>query len=234
MKKYILLLAAMAFLFSQPAAAEMHIKALIGANSSFDSDVSYKKTDNNINLDSVSWDGHSFEFPPIYSIDIAYFWNENWGVMLDFTHAKIVADSADVKDNFDTLEMTDGNNLVTANIIYNIPLSEGLDLLLGAGIGIAIPHVEVTLADEDPDDPIVGVSSNDQNANIETREYQVTGFAAQLMAELDYEFYENYHLLFRYALSYSDHDADLKDGGRLEFDVITNLFLIGLGYSFSL
>ena len=63
-------------------------------------------------------------------------------------HAKAVADLSGAAGNtFDRLEFTDGNNILLFDVLYRFnPLMNGtLVPYVGAGIGVTIPHVEVTL-----------------------------------------------------------------------------------------
>ncbi|MEL6751265.1 MAG: autotransporter outer membrane beta-barrel domain-containing protein [Pseudomonadota bacterium] len=85
---------------------------------------------------------------------------------------------------------------------------------MGAGVGLTIPHVEV----------------NGPSLAQETAEYQVTGVAAELTAGVDYALTENWSLFGEYKFNYGEVDADLKGGGSLDTDIISNQIFVGLTY----
>ncbi|MEM7621273.1 MAG: outer membrane beta-barrel protein [Pseudomonadota bacterium] len=199
-----------------------------GHNDSFDSDVSLNESGTNVSLDDVEWDGDSFGDAPYWGIRLTY-WPDsypNWGFMVDYTHAKIKAEtssgtssSGNVGNVFDRLEFTDGLNLLTFNGVYRYDYSETIKPYAGAGIGFAFPHVEV--------------EQSINNAPV-TMEYQVTGVAAQILAGLEWNLDERFALFSEYKLSYADVDADLDQGGTLETEAFTNHFIFGLSYKFGL
>ena len=82
-----------------------------------------------------------------------------------------------------------------------------------AGIGIAVPHVEVT----------TGFGPR-------TFDFQTTGVAVQGMIGVDFQLVDHVSLFTEYKLSYAQVDADLDNGGSLHTDVWTNHFIIGLGF----
>ena len=81
-------------------------------------------------LNDVPWDGNSFGAPPYWGLRGTYWFNNapNWGFMVDYHHAKVIADQGAVvsvsgtrdgipvgpKDRvgntFETMEFTDGLN----------------------------------------------------------------------------------------------------------------------------
>ena len=199
---------------STSALAEATISVYGGANFSPHSDVDTKGTAFGGTSDTVSWDGASFEMPPYYGIR-ATWWMEqmpHFGVALDFTHAKV---KADLPDDFTTLEFTDGINFLTANALYRNVMDNGLTPYVGIGLGLSIPHVEVD------GDAVDGVS---------TEEYQVTGIAAQAFIGIDYSLDENWSIFGELKSTYGQVNADLKGGGDLETDIISNQVIIGLTY----
>ena len=86
----------------------------------------------------------------------------------------------------------------------------------GAGVGVAIPHVEVTLT----------------GGAKPTYEYQLTGIAAQVLAGLEYKLNEKWSLFAEGRFSYSNIDADLKGGGYAKTDLWSPQLAIGLSYRF--
>ena len=83
-----------------------------------------------------------------------------------------------------------------------------------AGLGIAIPHVEVTVEGD------------------KTFELQTTGLAAQAGAGLDVDITRWFSLYAEYRLSYAQIDADLVGGGTLKTEPWTHHFTLGVTSSF--
>jgi lipid A oxidase len=205
---------------SVPALAEMQFSVYGGANWNFDSDVKLRDSAVGDADRSVSWDGESFELPPYWGIRGTYWLSKGspWGFAIDFTHQKAAADIDFANDDkFDRLEFTDGNNLLIFEVLYRFnPMMNGtLVPYVGAGVGVAIPHVEVTLEDVD-----------------KTFEYQCCGPAAQILAGLEYKLDQTWSLFAEAKLSYSHIDADLEGGGSLETDLWSPAIAIGLTYRF--
>ena len=84
---------------ASPANAEMQIGVYGGWNGSFDSDIHLVQPGGtNMTLDDVPWDGDSFGAPPYWGIRGTYWFNNapNWGFMIDYHHAKVIADQGAV------------------------------------------------------------------------------------------------------------------------------------------
>lgn len=168
---------------------------------------------------SVGWEGKPFEMPPFWGARVTYWTDrwENWGGAIDFAHSKVYADlTGGVAGVYDTLEFTDGLNLLTANILYRYPNSSRFTPYVGIGAGLSIPHVEVEF-----------VSTGD-----ETLEYQVTGPAVQGLIGVDIALTENVSTFVEYKANYSWNEADLTNGGSLETNILSNQFIVGLTYKF--
>ncbi|MDA8870416.1 outer membrane beta-barrel protein [Rhizobiaceae bacterium] len=209
------------------AQAEMTVSVGLGANASPHSSMDYDFNNGTAGSASVGWDGVSFEFPPVYNVRGTY-WLDDFGIPqlgfgVTFTHAKVRADlDDDDLSDFSHLEFTDGINFLTANAFYRFDLSEryaGTALerftpYVGAGVGAAIPHVEVS-----------GPSLAQ-----ETREYQVTGVAGEAVAGVDYAFTDRISMFAEYKFNYGKVDADLEGGGSLDTDIISNQVFVGLTY----
>lgn len=167
-----------------------------------------------------TWEGRSFEMPPYWGARAIWWRNENWGFGGEFTHTKVYASDGTLADNgLDTLEFSDGLNIVTANVMYRWPdrfMGGRLTPYVGGGLGVAVPHVEVTFS-----------GSSD-----ETFEYQMTGPAARVLFGASYEINDRWALFGEYQTTYSQNEADLKGGGTLETDIVTNAVNIGISYSF--
>ncbi|WP_425051215.1 outer membrane protein [Psychromarinibacter sp. S121] len=167
-----------------------------------------------------TWEGRPFEMPPYYGFRATYWLerNPNLGFGLDFSHNKVYADDETLATNgFDRLEFTDGLNTITANVWYRWPgqwMDGRLTPYVGAGAGLAIPHVDV------------------ETSGGKTFEYQVTGTALQAVAGIKYSFTENWAVFGEYKGTYSMNEADLASGGTLQTDVVTNAINVGVSFSF--
>jgi lipid A oxidase len=167
---------------------------------------------------SVDWDGAAFDMPPYWGVRGTYWLGRSWGLAVEYSHSKALADIDFTADGtYDRLEFTDGNNLVLFEVLYRFSpaLNGRLVPYVGAGAGVTIPHVEVTL-----------------DAGTKTYEYQLAGPAAQIMAGLEYKLSPTWSLFSELKLSYSHISADLKGGGELETDLWSPQLAIGLTYRF--
>jgi lipid A oxidase len=201
-----------------PALAEMQISVYGGANWNFDSDVKLRGSTIGNDDRSVSWDGGGFEAPPYWGVRGTYWLSKSspWGFAIDYTHQKASANIDFANDQvFDRLEFTDGNNLLIFEVLHRFnPMMNGtLVPYVGAGVGVTVPHVEVTLKDGD-----------------KTFEYQCCGPAAQILAGLEYKLDATWSLFTEAKLSYSHIDGDLNGGGSLETDLWSPAVAIGVTY----
>ena len=213
--RYILALLAVAAMASA-AHAEFEIKAYGGMNENFDSNV---KTQQGATSDSrdVSWDGKSFEMPPYWGVRGTYWMETDWGVAIDFAHTKAYGEVDFGTDPvYDVLEFTDGANTLTANVLYRWQDKQSSWVpYVGGGVGIGIPHVEVTL-----------------DGGTETFEYQIAGPVGQVLVGTDYNLTESWKLFAEAKLSYMYIHADLDGGGSTETQLWQPQLALGLGYSF--
>ena len=238
LNKQLLILISFSFylLTCNAASAEWEFGIYGGYNHTFDSNVGFKDPGTQVLLNAVSWQGVSFQAPPYYGVRTTYWFekNPNWGLMLDFTHAKMKADKSEavrvngisdghridenirIGDEFSRLEFTDGNNLLLLNAVYRMPMHRGVTPYIGAGVGVAIPHVEVQFSG-DPD---------------RTFEYQLTGIAAQFLTGIKWNISENWALFGEYKLSYAKVDAKLVGDEKLQTELWTNHFLVGVSFTF--
>ncbi|ALN71289.1 outer membrane protein [Aureimonas sp. AU20] len=199
------------------ARAEYVISAYGGYNFSFDSTVDVANAPSTRRLD-VEWDGRTFESgAPFYGVRATAWANDlghpHWGVALDYAHAKVAADPLPM--GVQTLEFTDGLNLLTINALYRADPMGRLTPYAGLGAGVAIPHVEYQEA-----------------GGPRTFEYQVTGPAVQALAGADVSVTDFLSVFGEYKLSYSHNEADLKGGGSLETDILTNQIVLGASFRF--
>lgn len=165
----------------------------------------------------IGWDGKSFEMPPYYGLRGTWWRSETFGVALEFTHAKVYApDDEREAIGFDSLEFTDGHNLLTLNAMRRWPEQWGSATpYAGAGLGIAFPHVDVETTGGD-----------------KTFGYQLTGPAVRLLAGVSYPISERVSVFGEYQFTYSSNEADLDGGGSLETDIKTNAINVGLSLNF--
>ncbi len=215
-------LAAAAAFSAAPAQAEVQIQVYGGVNGNFDSDVQVRRPGVVNDTLDVSWDGKSFEMPPYWGARAIYWLdsNPNWGVAFEFTHAKAYAQlKGDVGATFNKLEFTDGNNIVTGNVLYRFEPWQWHNIrpYAGFGIGVAIPHVEVEIAGD---------------TGPRTFEYQLAGFAAQGLVGLEMPFGPNWSGFVEAKLSYTHINADLDGGGYVKTDIWSPHFAVGLSYRF--
>lgn len=203
---------------ASPAAAEFELSAYSGWQTAPHSRISGDYPDDiGGSYDSlIGWDGKSFQMPPYYGIRGTWWRSERLGFGVEFTHTKVYAPDDDLPAGFDGLELTDGLNILTANVMRRWPTEWGAATpYVGAGLGLSIPHVDAEF-DGAPD----------------TFGYQVTGPAARVMAGVQYPVTERVSVFGEYQFTYSSNDADLDGGGSLESDVKTNALNVGLSLNF--
>lgn len=166
---------------------------------------------------TAAWEGRSFEAPPHYGIRGVWWRNGGvYGYGLDFNHVKVYADDETLSDNgFDRLEMTDGLNIVTVNVMRRFPgQTHRWTPYLGAGIGVAVPHVDV------------------ETSGGKTFGYQLTGPAVSWVAGVTYGLNDSWSLYGEYKGTYSQNNADLDNGGSLETNIVTNAVNVGVSFNF--
>ncbi len=164
----------------------------------------------------AGWEGRSFDPPPYYGLRATFWKNERFGWGFDFNHAKVYAnDDTLAASDFTALEFTDGLNIVTVNG-YRRWQDEARNWTpyVGAGVGLAVPHVDV------------------EHAGGTTFGYQVTGPAVTFLGGVQYDFNARWGAYAEYKATYSTNTADLDGGGTLSTDVLTHSANIGITYSF--
>jgi lipid A oxidase len=229
--------------FTVNARAEFVMTAYGGAINTMDADVKLSRPGGtDLTFSDVPWSDKSFEGPIYYGLRLSYWFSEdkNWGVCMDFTHAKMYAQLNDtvnvtgtragvpvtgtepLNNTFKELSFSHGYNLLTFNGTYrwfpkgsrdNTFLGR-LQPYVGLGLGVAVPHVEVEI-----------------NGN-KTEEYQYAGPAFQGFGGINFDIYKNFSIFLEYKLTYADMDADLTDGGSIEVKPWSNHILFGLSYAF--
>lgn len=163
----------------------------------------------------LSWEGRSFEAPPYYGIRATIWQNQAFGYGLDFTHNKIYPTADSLPAGFTRLEMTDGLNTLTFNAYrrWNGAFGE-FSPYVGGGLGLSIPHVEVSSGGSD------------------TAGYQLTGAAATWIAGASYPINDEWSVFGEYKGTYSQNVGDLDTGGTVETDVVTNALNVGVSFNF--
>lgn len=228
---------------SDSARAEFVLSAYGGAINTMDADVKLSRPrGTDLTFGNVSWTDQSFEGPIYYGLRLNYWFREynNWGVCIDFTHAKMYArlgDTVDVggtragvpvagreplENTFKELSFSHGYNLLTFNGAYRwFPKGSRDHTFLGRlrphvglGVGITVPHVEVEIN------------------GTKTEDYQYAGPAFQGFGGINFDIYRNFSLFLEYKLTYTDMDADLTGGGSIEIKPWSNHILFGLSYTF--
>jgi hypothetical protein len=138
-----------------PLWPDSQIAVFGGWNDSFDSDITLKQPNGtNMTLHDVPWDGVSSEAPPYWGIRGTWWLanNSNWGLMFDYSHAKVVADKGavvsvsgrrdgtamaptdKVGNTFQVMEFTDGLNEFFFGAQYRWP-HERWTPYVGFGVG---------------------------------------------------------------------------------------------------
>jgi len=165
---------------------------------------------------AAGWEGKPFAMPPYYGVRYTHWAESGWGWSVDFTHSKAYADEATLSNNnFDVLEFTDGINVLTANVMRRFENDSRWTPYVGFGLGIAMPHVEIT-----PPTDIV------------TFEYQYGGPAAQVQAGVDYALNDKWSLFTEYKMNYVMLNVDMVGGGWLKTNLVVNAVNFGVSRSF--
>jgi lipid A oxidase len=202
-----------------PARAEWQVKAYGGYTFTHDSTVNYHSPDSE-KID-VEWDGKSFSMPIYYGARLTRWFESNpaWGVQIDFNHIKTYANldpGTEAGDTFEVLEFTDGLNIATVDGVHRWQLDH-FTPYVGAGIGVNVPHVEVT--------PTASPSD-------ETFEYQLGGVAAVAFAGVDVPLTDSFSVFGEYKFSYGHVIADLEGGNELSTALFNHHLNVGLSYKF--
>ena len=187
-------------------------------------------------LQDLTWEDQSYRGPIYYGLGLTWWLprHPEWGLGLDFTHAKAILDtdgsafafgrldgapivgSVPVRSVVPALQFSHGLNLLTASgyrrwwAAPRADRSPGVSFYLGVGAGVVIPRVEA------------------QIGGIRTDEYQLAGPAARGVAGLDVPFDEHISLVGEAILSWADVSADLTGGGRIETTFVVPQLSLGI------
>lgn len=197
------------------AAAQVELSFYGGVQSAPSSDISIRDTVIGNDDFSLDWEGRSFEAPPYYGIRATHWQSPTFGFGLDFAHNKVYPTDESLPAGYDVLEFTDGLNTLTVNAYRRWEQGIGdLSPYVGGGIGVALPHVEVT------------------NGASETFGYQLTGPAATWIAGASMPINDRWSVFGEYKGTFSSNTADLDSGGTLEADIFTNAVNVGVSFNF--
>lgn len=168
---------------------------------------------------TAGWEGKPFQFPTYYGARGTWWLDDvglpNTGLSIDFAHVKVYADDETLAESgYSVLEFTDGLNVLTVNALYKFWPESAFRPYVGAGVGITIPHVEVTRG---PD---------------ETFEYQYGGPAIQAQFGVEYRFNESWSAFAEYKGNYSMVDVAIDNGERLKTNLVTHAVNVGVSYHF--
>ena len=181
----------------------------------------------------IPWKGKPFTAPPYYGLRGIYWLPDSrLGVMGDFTHikAEAVRDSVVVQSGvrdgapvgpheplsatFNALEFSHGFNLMTLNLVRRGTWHPGgWVAYVGAGVGVAFPHVEV--------------QRSTTPSQSRTYEYQIAGPAVQVLGGIEWRLSQRLSLFVEYKLSCAAISGALVDGGSIETNLCTHQLLGG-------
>ena len=220
-------LAALA-LVASPAAAEMELSFYMGVQSVAESTGSGTLPGGAPFSRKFDWEANPLDNPFYYG-GRAIWWTKNdFGFGLEGTHTKAYASGADMAAiGVSRLELSDGHNIITANVMKRWPGAfEGSRFTpyAGAGIGVAIPHVDVQ---------VIGSTGR-------TFGYETTGLALRGIAGMKYDLNDRWALFGEYQATWSDNDITIdpdpavagQTAGKLKTDITTHAVNIGVSYSF--
>lgn len=176
---------------------------------------SHDKTD--MTIKGFNWIGRPFKAPIYYGLrGMTWSPTSRLGGMIDFTHAKAIANKDDVAtftgkrngkavaakgkigETFRHLEFSHGHNMVTLNGLLSLmPRGAGLRPYVGAGAGLALPHTEVGFKGD----------------NARTYEYQFAGFVGQALAGIEIPL-GRVSVFFEYKFSYAPYEVPLSNEPR--------------------
>ena len=198
------------------ASAEVELSFYGGAQSAPASDVVIR--DDSVIPDSnfsQSWEGRSASAPIYYGIRVTRWQSPVFGFGLDLAHNKIYPKDDVLPTGFSVLEFTDGLNTLTVNAYRRWPNMLGdVTPYVGGGLGLAIPHVEVT------------------HGASETFGYQLTGPAATWIAGARYPISDQWSVFGEYKGTFTSNVGEVDTGGKIETDVFTNAVNLGVSFNF--
>lgn len=210
-----------------PAAAEMELSFYLGVQELSESSGSGFLPGGAPVNHNFGWEGNSLDAPIYYGARAIWWMPSDIGFGLEGTHTKAYASGADkAAIGVSRFELSDGHNVITANVMKRWPdaISNKLTPYVGAGIGVAIPHVDAQ---------VLGASNR-------TFGYEVTGPAVRGIAGVKYDLSDKWALFGEYQFTWSDNDVTIdadptvvgQTNGKLNTELLTHALNIGISYSF--
>ncbi len=213
-------------LSAAPAAAEWELSFYVGWQEVNDSTVSGTLPGGAPVSRNVDWAGDSFDSPFYYGGRATWWTQSNWGFGVEGTHTKAYASDADINAlGLSRFELSDGHNIFTLNAMKRWPgsFSNGkLTPYVGGGIGIAVPHVDITVA----------------GAPSRTYDFEFTGPAVRGIAGLKYDITEKWAIFGEYQFTWSDNEITIdptvpgQTPGKFNTEIFTQAVNFGISYSF--
>lgn len=217
-----------AALTPMPAAAEMELSLYLGWQGVSDSTASGRRPDGTGFNRTIDWDADPFENPPYYGGRAIWWTPRDLGFGVEGTHTKALASAGDLTSlGMSSLELSDGHNVITANVMKRWPdvfAETGLTPYLGGGVGVAIPHVDIQIA----------------GASNRTFGFETTGPAVRGIAGLKYALNDRWAVFGEYQVTWSDNDITIdpdptvagQTAGQLDTEITTHALNVGVSYSF--
>jgi len=215
-------------LTAAPAAAELELSLYMGVQSVDKSNASGFMPGGAAFSRNIDWEANPLDNPFYYGGRAIWWTQNNIGFGVEGTHAKAYASGADMAAlGVSSLELSDGQNILTANIMKRWPdafENTRFTPYVGAGIGIAIPHVDIT---------VVGATGR-------TFGFEATGPAVRGIVGMKYDLNEKWGLFGEYQATWSDNDITIdpdpavigQTAGKLNTEIVTHAVNFGISYSF--
>jgi len=211
-----------------PASAEFEISGYLGVQSVSESSGTGNLPDGTPINRTFDWEGNPLEMPIYYGGRVMWWTKNNVGFGIEGTHTKAYASDSDkAAIGVSRFELSDGHNIITANIMKRWPgafTNARFTPYIGAGVGVAIPHVDAQ---------VVG-------SNQRTHDFEYTGPAVRGIAGMKYDLNDRWAIFGEYQFTWSDNDITIdadpavpgQGDGKLDTEILTHAVNIGLSYSF--
>lgn len=226
-------------LWQGPAHAEWVLTVYTGVSHTFASDLRIRQPGSDATFDAVSWAPHPFtDGAPYYGVRISYFphWSSHTGMMIDFTHYKMYAETADpvhvhgiwdgspvnetavLGSRVQHLQISHGVNLTSLSGEYrwNPVFAQGTwQMHAGAGLLVYLPHAEGMI-----------------NGTGVSKSYQYGGFGGQIFGGTEYGITRHLGLVVEGKFDAGSLDLNLDPQTRIETDVRSLQLIGGLSWHF--
>lgn len=177
----------------------------------------------------IDWQGLSFSRPLYYGMR-ASLWEGDRGIAIEATHNKVYSSASDRRGVFRHLEFSDGHNIITANAMQRWPDALGhprrgastrVTPYIGAGIGVAVPHVDIII----------------EGAKAESFGYRLAGPAMRSLLGAKFEIDDGLAFIAEYQTSWSHNKVSIdpdpgEEAGRFRTRIITHALNLGLSARF--